>query len=313
MKFWSYESLTLKFFVINAVVSHRHENIQQTSSFFFSIMNALLKMSCKEYIHYKWSINRVKEELSINKFKYMQLKTRIWNQMRFLQLIKRKLNTNKSKEIIRSTFEVIYHEFHIIFNDVTKSRSNFMLMFMTQRLNYNVRKWLRVRKTWRDNLKYNSSSSSQLKIHSHLLSYVVCNERDLKRSQSVSVRSVKIFITQISRDLNHSICCRSQDLLKRESVKNLICINDMKYNRFIKLIENELNYNCVTDMMIYDWAEFTRIYISNEHEWKTALKKMHAEEFIHFLFTIQSAANNDCKFQISCDTRFKQLIIEEIM
>jgi len=299
--------------VISAVVSHRHENIQQTSSLLFSIMNSLLKMSCKEYIHYKWLINRVKEELSIDKSEYMQLKMQIRNQIRSLQLIKWKLNINKSKEIIRSTFEVIYHEFHIIFNDVMRSRSNSMLMFMTQRSNYNVRRWLRVRETWWNNLKYNSSSSLQLKIHSHLLSYVICNEWDFKRSQSVSVRSVKILIIQISCNLNHSTCCKSQDLLRHESVKNSICINDMKYDRFIKLIENELNYDCVTDTMIYDWAEFARIYISNERKWKTALKEMHAEEFIHFLFTIQSTANNNCRFQISCDTQFKQLITEEIM
>ena len=78
----------LKFFVISTVVSHRHENIQQTSSFLFSIMNALSKMSCKEYIHYKWSINRVKEEFNIDKSEYMQLKIQIQDQMRSFQLIK---------------------------------------------------------------------------------------------------------------------------------------------------------------------------------------------------------------------------------
>jgi len=60
--------------------------------------------------------------------------------MRFLQLIKRKLNINKLKEILKLIFEVVYYEFHIIFNDVARLRSNFILMFMTQRLNYNVRK-----------------------------------------------------------------------------------------------------------------------------------------------------------------------------
>ncbi len=150
----------LKFFVISAVISHKHENIQQTSSLLFSIMNALSKMSCKEYIYYKWLINRVKEELNIDESEYMQLKMQIWNQMKFLQLIKWKLNINKSKEIIRSTFEVIYHEFHIIFNDVARSRSDSILMFMTQRSNYNVRRWFKVKETWWDNLKYNSSSSS---------------------------------------------------------------------------------------------------------------------------------------------------------
>jgi len=60
--------------------------------------------------------------------------------MKFLQLIKQKLNINKLKEILRLTFEVIYHKFHIIFNDIMRSRSDSMLMFMTQQLNYNVRK-----------------------------------------------------------------------------------------------------------------------------------------------------------------------------
>ena len=256
----------LKFFVISAVVSHRREKIQQTSSLLFSIMNALLKISCKEYVHYKWLINKVKEELNINEFKYMQLKTWIWNQMKSLQFIKWKLNINKLKETLRSLFEVIYYEFHIIFNDVARSRSDSMLIFMTQRSNYNVRKWLRIRKIWWNNLKYNSLSSFQLKIHSHILSYVICDKRDHKRSQSVSVRSVKNIIIQISHDLNCNICCRSQDLFRRESVKNSIFIDDMKYNRFIKLIENELNYNCITDTMIYNWAEFARIYISNERK-----------------------------------------------
>ena len=255
----------------------------------------------------------MKEELNIDESEYMQLKMWIQDQMKFLQLIEWKLNTNKLKKTLRSTFEVIYHEFHIIFNDVARSRSDSMLMFMTQRSNYNVRRWLRIRETWWNNLKYNSSSFSQLKTHSHLLSYVICDEWDLKRSQSVSVRSVKILIIQINYDLNCSICCRSQDFFKHELMKNLICIDDMKYDRFIKLIKNELNYDCVTNMMIYNRAEFARIYISNEREWKTALKEMHANKSIHFLFTIQSAANNDCRFQTSCDTWFKQLIIEEIM
>ncbi len=40
---------------------------------------------------------------------------------------------------------------------------------------------------------------------------------------------------------------------------------------------------------------------------------MHAKELIRFLFTIQSAVNNDYMFQISYNTRFMQLITEEIM
>ncbi len=49
-------------------------------------------------------------------------------------------------------------------------------------------------------------------------------------------------------------------------MKNLIRINDMKYDKFIKLIKNELNYNYFTDIIIYDRAEFAKIYINNERE-----------------------------------------------
>ena len=67
--------------------------------------------------------------------------------MRSFQLIKRKLNINKLKEILKLIFEVVYYEFYIIFNDVVRLRNNFMLMFVTQRLNYNVRKRLNVKET----------------------------------------------------------------------------------------------------------------------------------------------------------------------
>ncbi len=49
-------------------------------------------------------------------------------------------------------------------------------------------------------------------------------------------------------------------------MKNLIRINDIKYDKFIKLIKNELNYNYVLNIIIYDRAEFARIYINNERE-----------------------------------------------
>jgi len=49
-------------------------------------------------------------------------------------------------------------------------------------------------------------------------------------------------------------------------MKNLIRIDDMKYDKFIKLIKNELNYDCVTDIIIYDRTKFARIYINNERE-----------------------------------------------
>ncbi len=70
----------------------------------------------------------------------------------------------------------------------------------------------------------------------------------------------------------------------------------MKYDRFIKLIKNELNYNYIINIIIYDRVKFARIYINNEREWKIALKEMHAKEFIRFLFIIQSAVNNDYIF-----------------
>ncbi len=73
--------------------------------------------------------------------------------------MKRKLNINKLKETFKLTFKVVYYEFYIIFNDVIRLKSNFILMFVTQRLNYNVKRRLVIKETRRNNLKYNSLSS----------------------------------------------------------------------------------------------------------------------------------------------------------
>ncbi len=40
----------------------------------------------------------------------------------------------------------------------------------------------------------------------------------------------------------------------------------MKYDKFIKLIKNELNYDYVINIIIYDRTEFAKIYINNERE-----------------------------------------------
>ncbi len=40
----------------------------------------------------------------------------------------------------------------------------------------------------------------------------------------------------------------------------------MKYDKFIKLIKNELIYDYIINIIIYDRAKFARIYINNERE-----------------------------------------------
>jgi len=69
-----------------------------------------------------------------------------------------------------------------------------------------------------------------------LLSYT-----DDKKSESL--KTVQNTMIQVHQDQNHSISCRSQDLLQLRKMKGVIMMNDLNFSRFILMIMKKLKYN----------------------------------------------------------------------
>jgi hypothetical protein len=82
---------------------------------------------------------------------------------------------------------------------------------------------------------------------------------------------------QVHWDQNHSISCRSQDLLQSEKMKGVIMMNDLNFSRFISMIMKKLKYNNWQDMIVYERIGMTTMHIANKLKWRTALSEMHTE------------------------------------
>jgi len=82
--------------------------------------------------------------------------------------------------------------------------------------------------------------------------------------KSEPLKKVQNTMMQVHQDKNHSISCRSQDLLQLRKMKDLIMMNDLNFSKFILMITKELKYNNQQDMIVYECVGMTTMHIENE-------------------------------------------------
>ncbi len=163
-----------------------------------------------------------------------------------------------------------------------KSRRDKCLVFIAQRCNYNKRRRV---KTWTvasvNEIQHIVTSFSILNFSSTSSSLI--NNIDMHES----VKTVQNIMIQVHRDISHSICCRSQDLLVSDIAKSVIEIDDLNFMTFIDLISLKLSYKKREYTIFYERDDTTNISIMNKREWKAAFTEMHMKRFLWFCFIIR--------------------------
>ncbi len=249
-------------------------------------------MLCKEVCVITWSQDIVQCELSIDEHMYALLLLKLQTQMTTLDLLEERLNTVRIKAVLQWGFTVIYCEFNNVFCDVLELWKNRCLTFLTQWCNYNKRRWTKKKRIFRRVEEHNSASASNVPqlTEISLPSYI-----DDKKSEPL--KKVQNTMMQVHWDKNHSISCRSQDLLQSRKMKGLIMMNDLNFSKFISMITKKLKYNNQQDMIVYECVDMTTMHIENELKWRTALSEMHTEGSIQFFFAIRRRTERaDCEF-----------------
>ncbi len=249
-------------------------------------------MLCKEVCAITWSQDIVQHELSIDKRMYALLLSKLQTQMTTLNLLEERLNIIRVKAVLQWGFTVIYHKFNNVFCDVSELWKNRCLTFLAQWCNYNKQRQMKKKKISRRVEEHNPASASNVpqSIKISLPSYI-----DNKKSEPL--KEVQNIIMQVHWDKNHSISCRSQDLLQLRKMKGLIMMNDLNFSKFILMITKELKYNNQQDIIVYECVDVATMHIENELKWRTALSEMHTERSIQFFFAIKRRTERaDCEF-----------------
>jgi len=249
-------------------------------------------MLCTEVCTITWSQDIVQCGLSIDERMYALLLSKLQTQMTTLDLLEERLNIIRVKAVLWWGFTVIYCEFNNVFCDVSELWKNRCLTFLTQQCNYNKWRWTKKKRISRRIKEHGSAPASNVPqlTEISLPSYI----NDKKPEPLKAVQNTMI---QVHRDQNHSISCRSQDLLQLRKMKGVIMMNDLNFSRFILMITKKLKYNNWWDMIVYERIGVATMHIANKLEWRTALSEMHTEGSIQFFFAIKRRTERaDCEF-----------------
>jgi len=165
-------------------------------------------MLCKEVCAITWSQDIVQHELSIDERMYVLLLLKLQTQMTTLDLLEERLNIIKIKAVLWWGFIVIYCEFNNVFCDVSELWKDRCLTFLAQWCNYNKRRQMKKKRISKRIEEHSSASASNVpqSTETSLSSYT-----DDKKPEPL--KKVQNIIMQVHQDKNHSISCRSQDLL----------------------------------------------------------------------------------------------------
>jgi len=259
-------------------------------------------MLCKEVHTITWLQDIVQHELSIDERMYVLLLSKLQTQMTTLDLLEERLNIVRVKAVLWWGFTVIYCEFNDVFCDVPELWKNRCLTFLTQWCNYNKQRQMKKKRISRRVEEHDSAPASNVPQSTEisLLFYT-----DDKKSEPL--KKVQNTMMQVHWNKNHSISCRSQDLLQLRKMKGLIMMNDLNFSKFILMITKKLKYNNQQDMIVYERVDMTTMHIENELKWRTALSEMHTEGSIQFFFAIRRRTERaDCEF---VDVQHKVIIL----
>jgi len=107
--------------------------------------------------------------------------------------------------------------------------------------------------------EHSSASASNVSQSTEISLFSYINDK-----KSEPLKKVQNIMMQVHQDKNHSISCRSQDLLQLRKMKGLIMMNDLNFSKFISMITKKLKYNNQQDIIVYERVDVTTMHIENE-------------------------------------------------
>jgi hypothetical protein len=87
-------------------------------------------------------------------------------------------------------------------------------------------------------------------------------------------------------EAGQSTICRMQDLA-REGIHNNISLNNLVYNQFITILQEDIRFDLVRDVISYRCTNDTIVPIWNERSWKAAIGEMYTKGLPRFVFTVK--------------------------
>jgi hypothetical protein len=232
-----------------------------------------------------WSIDIIQRGLQIDDRLYTAIYTTIESQMKSRDILGSKLNTIRAKQQLLHVFAEVRLTFPAVFENIPEAWCEKCFTALAQKCNYNKR-----RRITRSRSPKSSINSTYLDSSDSLTSPPQAQGRNPStRTQALEANTVlvkRFEAGQSGFEEGQSTICRMQDFV-REGIHNNISLDDLVYNQFITVLQEDIMFDPVRDVISYCCTDDTIVPIRNERSWKAAIGEMYAKGLPRFVFYIK--------------------------
>jgi hypothetical protein len=242
---------------------------------------------------YKMVMNTIRSSLSMNQEDYAKLRARVQRDMSAMNLLGERINTIRTKSLLRDAFSRVYAEFDHVFKEIPSEERTKCLTMLAQRCNYNHR---RRRNRTGDHQRPKHEKSRLDDTHGSARS-TANSSPDSEPLLEYSPKAVSLLeyppkpvsktMIQISTASGKTTSCRPDDIAVAGNGRVISSVDDVDFTRFSILITKDLSYNPEREILIYEREGAKDMPITNAQQWKTALTEMWYENAVRFSFVIK--------------------------
>ena len=189
--------------------------------------------------------------------------------MSVINLFKKRINTIKTKSLLRDAFSRVYVEFNYVFKEIFSEERTKCLIILAQRCNYNYK---RRRNRTEDYQKPKYKKSRLNNTHGNVRStanFSPDSEPLLEYSSKIvsllkySFKPVSKIIIQISTASGKITLYRPDNIAVAGNNRIILSVNNVDFTRFLILIIKNLNYNSERKILIYERKGTKNMPITN--------------------------------------------------
>jgi len=232
-----------------------------------------------------WDLTLIKTGLKVNENGYNAIYAVLEEELINQNLFGLKLNTVARKRQLECVLENVIQRFPDIFNSIPSKWTRKCLEALARKCNTNERRRLPAANL---SLPINSESNAAL------------NERlSPPSSKQVSVKpqskcippasnqfgNTMVFVRRYSGKQNTIF--QPRDLMLEDKKLEDISANDLQFNIFISMLQEEIAYDRTMDTIVYQCSDEDKVEIKNERAWKAALSEMFCRGSSRFTFDVE--------------------------
>src|SRR5438309_1838611 len=243
-----------------------------------------------------WDLTLIKTGLKVDDNGYNAIYTALKEELVNQNLFGLMLNTVARKRQLEYVLENVIQRFPDIFNSIPSQWTRKCLEALARKCNTNKRRRLPTA-----NLSLLVDSESSTTSNKRLSPSSLKRVPPKSQSKCIPLINNRFGNTMVFVRRNsgkQSTIFQPRDLMIEDKELEAISVNDLQFDIFVKMLQEEIAYDRAIDTLVYQCGDEDTVEIKNKRAWRAALSKMFCRGSTRFIFDVER--NQEIMQQENC-------------